>query len=237
AIAFGQRAVVVDANIERLVARLYAISTPLPAGKKAIRSAMDGLTPASGAGDFAQACMDIGASICTARSPDCKVCPVQSHCQAHAAGTMEKFPVKPPKKAKPLRKGRFFWIESDRKILLIKRPGKGMLAGMRALPDDQWAAQKDGHGQAPFAGSWLVHENIVQHSFTHFSLEVDLAVYHDDKIAMNSDTSRLAGLAEHAGNEPVWWPLDQLPEAGLPTLFAKSANWVMKRKTLEKELQ
>lgn len=238
AIAFGQRAVVVDANIERLVARLYAISTPLPTGKKAIRSAMDDLTPASGAGDFAQACMDIGASICTARSPNCEVCPVQHHCQAHAAGRMESFPVKPPKKAKPVRKGRFFWIESESKVLLVKRPGKGLLAGMRALPDDQWAAQNDGHGEAPFAGKWQIHENVVQHSFTHFSLEVDLAVYHGDKIAINSDESGLACLAEYAADELVWWPLDQLPEAGLPTLFAKSASWAMKRKKIvEKELQ
>lgn len=238
AIAFGQRAVVVDANIERLVARLYAISTPLPAGKNAIRTAMDKLTPASGAGDFAQACMDIGASVCSARSPDCPDCPVRSHCQAHAAGLMEQFPVKPPKKPKPVRKGRFFWIERDARILLVTRPHKGMLAGMRALPDDQWAARNDGHGQVPFPGNWQIHENVVQHSFTHFSLEVDLAVYHDDKIAINSDESRLAGLAETALHEPVWWPLDQLPEAGLPTLFAKSASWAMKRKkTVEKELQ
>ncbi|SIO17750.1 A/G-specific DNA-adenine glycosylase [Parasphingorhabdus marina DSM 22363] len=238
AIAFGQRAVVVDANIERLVARLHAISTPLPAGKKAIRAAMDDLTPEDGAGDFAQACMDIGASVCSARSPKCAICPVRSHCRAHATGKMEEFPVKPPKKAKPVRTGRFFWIESAGNILLVTRPGKGMLAGMRALPDDNWAAQRNGHGQAPFQGNWQIHENVVQHSFTHFSLEVDLAVYHGDKIAINSDESRLVDLAEQVGHAPVWWPLAQLPEAGLPTLFAKSASWAMKRKKkTEKELQ
>lgn len=223
AIAFGERTVVVDANIERLMARLFAIDTPLPAGKADIRVAMDSLTPEKGAGDFAQACMDMGATICTAKSPQCGACPVQSLCQAHALGEVERFPIKPAKKAKPVRRGRFFWIEDSDNLLLVSRPGKGMLAGMRALPDDGWASRNDGHKAAPFPGKWQLHENIVQHSFTHFSLEVDLAVYHGDKIAINSRDSR-----ERPIPDAIWWPIRELEHAGLPTLFGKAAKWKLK---------
>lgn len=218
AIAFGERAVVVDANIERLVARLFAIDTPLPKGKAAIRTAMDAITPAERAGDFAQACMDMGATICTSKNPKCDICPVQEQCAASAAGDMESYPVKPPKKHKPVRRARFFWVERQGRILLATRPPTGMLGGMRALPDDGWAAGRDGHANPPIAGQWRVHDNIVQHSFTHFSLEVDLAVYQDEKIATNKDDN-------------IWWPLDNIAEAGLPTLYAKAVKWKLKEET------
>lgn len=215
AIAFGERAVVVDANIERLVARLFAIDTPLPKGKAEIRAAMDAITPRHGAGDFAQACMDIGATICTSKNPKCDFCPVQQQCAAFQAGDMERYPVKPPKKAKPVRRARFFWIEQQDRILLATRPPKGMLGGMRSLPDDGWAAGNDGHATPPLTGEWRVHDNIVQHSFTHFSLEVDLAVYQGEKIVTNNDDN-------------IWWALDDLAQAGLPTLYAKAVKWKMK---------
>ena len=216
-IAFGERAVVVDANIERLVARLFAIDTPLPKGKAEIRAAMDAITPDRGVGDFAQACMDIGATICTSKNPNCEICPVQEQCAAFATGDVERYPVKPRKKAKPVRRARFFWIEQQDQILLSTRPPKGMLGGMRGLPDDGWAAGNDGHATPPMAGEWQVHDNIVQHSFSHFSLEVDLAVYRDGKIVTNRD-------------ENIWWPLDNIAEAGLPTLYAKAVKWKLKDK-------
>ena len=215
AIAFAERAVVVDANIERLVARLFAIDTPLPKGKAEIRAAMDVITPRDGAGDFAQACMDIGATICTSKNPKCDICPVQKQCAAFKAGGMERYPVKAPKKAKPVRRARFFWIEQQDRIMLATRPPKGMLGGMRSLPDDGWAAGQDGHATPPMAGEWRVHDNIVQHSFTHFSLEVDLAVYQDGKMVTNKDDN-------------IWWPLDNIAEAGLPTLYAKAVDWKLK---------
>ena len=90
-----------------------------------------------------------------------------------------------------------------------------MLGGMRALPDDGWAAARDGHATPPIAGKWRVHEKVVQHSFTHFSLEVDLAVYQDEKIVTNSDDN-------------IWWALDDIAEAGLPTLYAKAVRWKLK---------
>jgi len=214
-IAFGERAVVVDANIERLVARLFAIDTPLPGGKSEIRAAMNAITPRRGAGDFAQACMDLGATICISKNPKCDLCPVRKHCAALAAGDMEYYPVKPAKKDKPLRRARFFWIEQQGRILLATRPPAGMLGGMRALPDDGWAARNDGHANPPMAGQWRVHDNIIRHSFTHFSLVVDLAVYQDEKIATDMHSN-------------IWWPLDNIAEAGLPTLYAKAVKWKLK---------
>ena len=211
AIAFGQRAVVVDANVERVVSRLFAIAEPLPGARKAIRAAADRITPDQRAGDFAQAMMDLGATICTAREPRCLLCPVSAHCEARALGEPARYPVKGPKKARPERRGTAFWIERDGAVWLVKREGRGMLGGMRALPDDAWRAGMDGAGEAaaPLSGSWRPL-GTVQHTFTHFRLE--LAVLAHD-----------GPMAEPVG-EGEWWPVDRLDDAGLPTLFAKAAR-------------
>lgn len=211
AIAFGQRAVVVDANVERVVSRLFAIDEPLPAARKAIRQSADTITPDVRAGDFAQAMMDLGATICTARNPRCLLCPLTASCRARASGEPERFPVKPAKRAKPLRQGRAFWVQHDECVLLVRRPGKGMLAEMRALPDDGWSARGDGSGEPPLAGNWR-NGGIVRHGFTHFDLELHLSVYSGGK---------LDNLRADAGQ---WWPIDRIEEAGLPTLFAKAAR-------------
>jgi A/G-specific adenine glycosylase len=214
AIAFGRRAVVVDANVERVTARLFAIAAPLPAARTAIRAATDRITPDSRAGDFAQAMMDLGATICTARSPRCLLCPLSTDCAAFASGEPDRFPVKPAKAAKPLRRGQAFWIVREGSVWLVRRPGKGMLGGMRALPDDGWHARADGSGEGPLAGPWAP-AGVVRHGFTHFSLELHLALYSGD------DWASLPG-AEN-GTTGEWWPLARLEEAGLPTLFAKAA--------------
>ncbi|RJY08038.1 A/G-specific adenine glycosylase [Aurantiacibacter aquimixticola] len=211
AIAFGQRAVVVDANVERVVARLFAIEQPLPGARKAIREKADAITPDKRAGDFAQAMMDLGSSICTARDAKCLLCPLASKCEGRASGDPLRLPVKAKKKAKPQRSGTAFWIERDGAVWLIKRPGKGMLAGMRALPDDGWSARKDGDGEAPVEGAWKA-AGVVRHGFTHADLELGVAVYAGD--------SKPQGTGE-------WWPLDRLDDAGLPTLFAKAARLVL----------
>ena len=210
-IAFGRRAVVVDANVERVVARLFAIDTPLPAGKVEIRSATDAITPNKAAGDFAQAMMDLGAGICSVRNPSCKICPLLAYCVAGQAGTPESFPVKPPKRAKPHRTGTAYWIERDDHVWLVRRGGSGMLAGMRALPDDSWSAKWDGNGAPPFAGEWQTLPATVEHVFTHFSLSLAIAV----------TASQPA--AETLG-EGEYWPLKSLDKAGLPTLFSKAAK-------------
>jgi A/G-specific adenine glycosylase len=213
AIAFGQRAVVVDANVERVVARLFAITEPLPGARKAIRAAAEAITPDCRAGDFAQAMMDLGAQICTARNPRCLLCPLREGCAGHAAGTPEALPVKLPKKAVPERRGTAFWIVRDAPgavpaIWLVQRPAHGMLGGMRALPDDGWSARADGHGTPPLAADWR-DLGAVRHSFTHAHL-----------------TLAIIGCitATPPPGEGEWWPLGSLDAAGLPTLFAKAAQ-------------
>ena len=212
AIAFGQRAVVVDANVERVVARLFAIEEPLPQARKAIRAKADKITPDERAGDFAQAMMDLGSSICTSKAPRCLLCPVAEACEVRKIGEPERLPVKPPKKAKPERRGTAFWMEREiagqRSVLLVTRQGTGMLGGMRALPDDGWSAQSDGSGEAPFARQWE-ELGAVRHTFTHAHLTLKV---------LGATTK------EQSNAEGEWWPIDRLDEAGLPTLFAKAAR-------------
>lgn len=200
AIAFGRRAVVVDANVERVIARLFAIHHPLRGARKAIRARAEQITPDRRAGDFAQAVMDLGATICTWRAPRCLLCPLAVVCEGRKTGDPARFPVKAAKKAKPLRRGKAYWIEREEGVWLIRRAGKGMLGGMRALPDDGWSARDDGAGPP---GEPL---GVVRHGFTHFDLELSVE-----------------RLVEPVG-EGEWWPLSRLEEAGLPTLFAKAAK-------------
>lgn len=214
AIAFGRRAVVVDANVERVVARLFAIAEPLPGGRTAIRAATDKITPDERAGDFAQAMMDLGATICTARDPRCLLCPLASQCEGRISGDPARFPVKAAKKARPERRGRAFWIEREGKVWLVTRPGSGMLGGMRALPDDGWHAGADGSGAPPLSGKWQ-EAGAVQHGFTHFQLTLALEVH--------SGESEPAGAGE-------WWPIERIEEAGLPTLFLKAARLALARR-------
>ncbi len=214
AIAFNQRAVVVDANIERVVSRLFAIDTPLPAAKAAIRAATDAITPEARAGDFAQAMMDLGAGICSVRNPSCLICPLSSLCTAGQAGKAETYPLKPEKKARPHRTGTAYWVQRDDTVWLVTRDGKGMLGGMRALPDDRWSAQKDGDGVVPFDADWQIMQQVVAHVFTHFTLSLNIAV-----------TASVP--AEIALGEGGYWPIKSLDKAGLPTLFNKVAKAVI----------
>jgi A/G-specific adenine glycosylase len=210
AIAFGERAVVVDANVERVVARLFAIDTPLPAARKAIRAAADTITPEQRAGDFAQAMMDLGAHVCTARAPRCLLCPLRGPCAGHAAGEPERLPVKPAKKTVPERRGTAFWItrKSGAEVWLVTRPGSGMLGGMRALPDDGWSAQADGSGRASLEGDWRTL-GAVRHGFTHAQLTLTV-------LALETETP--------PPGEGQWWPVATIDDAGLATLFLKAAR-------------
>jgi A/G-specific adenine glycosylase len=153
--------------------------------------------------------MDLGATVCTVKAPRCLLCPMRDECRAYAEGEPERLPVKAAKKARPTRRGRAFWIVRDGAVWLVRRPGKGMLGGMRALPDDGWNARADGHGEPPLAGGWR-SGGLVRHTFSHFDLELQL---------MLCDAAGGASLAEGE-----WWPLAGIEEAGLPTVFAKAAQ-------------
>jgi A/G-specific adenine glycosylase len=205
AIAFGQPATVVDANVERVVSRLFRL-----ADKAAIRPAAAAITPPERAGDFAQAMMDLGATICTPRGPRCLLCPLCGDCAAFAQGDQEAFPVKPAKAAKPQRHGTIFWAERDGQVLLVRRPPRGLLGGMRALPTGPWTAEPPGLTEPPLAADWLLLNRTVEHVFTHFRLQLALA------------TTRIDRHAAPEGAE--WWPVESLEQAGLPTVFAKAAR-------------
>lgn len=215
AIAFGRRAVVVDANVERVVSRLFAIEQPLPSSRPTIRELADTITPSERAGDFAQAMMDLGSGICTSREPKCLLCPLSDQCAAKAVGDPARFPLKTPKKPKPLRQGTAFWIAggpmTGDKIWLIRREPNGMLGGMRALPDDGWSVKADGSGEPPLPGEWR-NCGTVSHVFTHFALSLRVLSY---------TKTPLAPLGEGE-----WWPINAIEEAGLPTLFVKAARLV-----------
>ena len=206
-IAFGERAVVIDTNVERVVARLFAIATPLPAGRPAIRAAADTIVPDQRSGDFAQAMMDLGASICTPRNPKCLACPLNQECAGFASGAPEAFPVKAAKAAKPQRYGTIFWAERGGQVLLVRRPPRGLLGGMRALPTGLWADAAPGLADPPLAADWRLLDATVAHVFTHFRLELALAV----------------APADRHSNAGEWWPIADIESAGLPTVFAKAA--------------
>ena len=220
AIAFGERAVVVDANVERVVARVCAIGTPLPGARPAIRAAAGEITPPARSGDFAQAVMDLGATICTPRRPRCLLCPVRALCRAFAAGEPERLPVKAAKKPKPQRYGTIFWLRRDAiaghldesggdEVLLVRRPDTGLLGGMRALPTGPWTDAPPGLEGPPLAADWRLLDRTVAHGFTHFDLQLALAV---------------AEAPAHGPAIGEWWPVKRLADAGLPTLFAKAAR-------------
>ncbi len=151
AIAFGEPAAVVDGNVERVISRLYTIDTPLPAAKAEIRTLMGRLTPDGRPGDFAQAMMDLGATICTPRRPSCALCPLNDDCMALASRDPEEFPVKPRKRKSRSASGRPVAFASDGTILLRKRRGKGLLAGMTEVPGSDWTARIDGDPTADAA--------------------------------------------------------------------------------------
>ena len=182
-IAFDEAATEVDGNVERVMARMFAVQTPLPAAKPALVSLAESLTPQSRPGDYAQAVMDLGATICTPRSPACGICPWIEACQARAAGIAGDLPRKTPKPAKPLRQG-VLWLGHDGKaILLERRPERGLLGGMLGFPGDGW----DGTGgSAPAQADWQdIGE--VRHTFTHFHLILRVLVARIDAAPLRGD--------------------------------------------------
>ena len=228
AIAFGRRATVVDGNVERVVARLFDIETPLPKAKPEIRECADTLTPQKRAGDFAQAMMDLGATLCTPRAPACNRCPINDLCDARARGTAALRPGRAPKKPKPKRTGACFWLTRNGHVWLRRRPEKGLLGGMMEAPGTDWVpplchgtvtklSQKDLaalYPWAPVAADWRLIPGFVIHSFTHFDLElVVLAAATRKKLV--------------PGGDGRWVPLAELHAEALPTVMRKVAMHAM----------
>jgi A/G-specific adenine glycosylase len=224
AIAFGRRAVVVDGNVERIVARLFAVEQPLPGARPALYGLTATITPERRNGDFAQAMMDLGATICTPRSPACGLCPLFDRCAARLRNAQADFPVKAAKAAKPRREGVAYWLQHDDHVLLVRRPARGMLGGMLALPSAAWAGEAgDGDDRAaaiasaPAAGGWC-EAGSVDHVFTHFALTMRLLCARAERRPDEDIGERESGDAE------IWWPAERIGEAGLPSLFAKLAQ-------------
>ena len=208
AIAFDEPVAAIDGNVERVAARLFAIDTPLPQAKSEIRDRIAALVPADRPGEFAEATMDLGATICTPSRPACVLCPWHDPCAARQSGRQAEFPVKAAKKARPLRHGvAFVARRADGAILLRRRPPRGLLGGMSEVPGSGW---EDGEpeGVPPLAAAWTRVVAPVAHGFTH--LELRIAVERGDVEA------------ETPAPEGHWWSLpNRLPHEALPTLMKK----------------
>ncbi|AOO84373.1 A/G-specific adenine glycosylase [Bosea vaviloviae] len=180
AIAFDRPAAAVDGNVERVMTRLFAIEAALPGAKPVIREHVLALLPMARPGDFAQALMDLGATICTPRNPACGICPWREPCRARTAGTQESYPRKAAKKAGVTRYGAaFVLLREDGALLVRTRPNKGLLGGMAEVPTSDWRAdyELDGAAQdAPFVTRWRKLGTPVRHVFTHFPLELTVLV-------------------------------------------------------------
>ena len=214
AIAFGRPAVVVDGNVERVVTRLFSIGTPMPDARPEIRRRLSAFAPEKRSGEFAEAMMDLGATICTPTKPVCALCPWNRACSAARAGDPTRFPVKPAKSERPTRDGiAYVAIRSDGAILLRRRPPKGLLGGMSEVPNSGWATRPRGDAPAPaepppFPGDWRTVETLVEHVFTHFRLL--MSVRH------LSCPSATQAPADH------WWaPATGLDAEALPTIMRK----------------
>ena len=202
AIAFGETAAAVDTNVERVIARLEAMHEP---ARPEVEARVLAMIPPGRAGDFTQALMDFGATICRAKAPRCASCPLQSHCAAFASGDAEAFPAPQRKAVRHLKYGVAWWIERDGHVWLVRRPSRGMLGGMTALPGTEWT------GTLPEAEPEL---GTVRHVFTHFALELAIE-------------RRLEPVGDG------WWqPIDRLEQAGLPTLYRKAADLVLNARSL-----
>ena len=220
AIAFSQPAPVMDGNIERVVSRLFAVEEPLPGVKPKLRELVAALTPQQRPGDYAQAMMDLGATLCQPARPKCLTCPVMDFCEGRALGVAHRLPAKAPKKAKPSRKGVAFWLEDgEGRVLLRRRPEKGLLGGMTEIPSTDWSetgvSAREAAREVPARAQWRSLEETVRHSFTHFHLELELWA------ARLPDSPEIAGA--------YWCALDDLGSEALPTVMRKIVKQALGR--------
>ncbi len=210
AIAYDEKQAAMDANAERVIARLYAVQTPMPKAKAQLHAYCSALVPER-AGDFAQALMDLGSAICTPKRPACANCPWTDDCLARRRGIQEQLPVKAPKMARPLKRGAaFVALDGQGAVLLVKRPDKGLLASMLEPPLGPWGESFPSAAtalkQAPFAAQWKKRPGIVRHGFTHFELETEVYV---------------AEVSKRPGFKGDWIAAEKLRDVALPTVMRK----------------
>jgi len=199
AIAFDRAANVVDGNVERVMSRLFAVEAPLPGAKPELAALAGTLVAADRPGDWAQALMDLGATVCTPKSPRCLVCPLMADCAAYTTGAPETYPRKTAKAERPHRYGQVFVARRGDAVALVRRPPKGLLGGMLALPTGDWTA-----APPPIPAGWR-DAGSVEHVFTHFSLTLQVLV------------------GQGSGQDLIWTPISEARGA-LPTVFRKALD-------------
>ena len=190
---------IVDGNVERVISRVFAFSEPLPKGRKDLRALAGTLVRDERPGDYGQALMDLGATICSPKSPTCLLCPWAKFCAAHKAGEETAYPKKDKKKSTPVRRGYAYVLRCGDKVLVEKRPDKGLLGGMLGVPTSAWGQTPDDHSAAPLKRNWQ-RVGDIKHIFTHFELRLEVFLAEVD--------------------EPIngHWVEDT---SGLPTVFRK----------------
>ncbi len=208
AIAFDRAANVVDGNVERVMSRLFAVEEPLPDSKPRLKVLAGDLIDAHRPGDWAQALMDLGATVCKPKSPLCDRCPVSMHCAAFARGDQGTFPRKTKKAARPRRYGITYLLTNGDEVALVRRPDKGLLGGMLGLPTSDWTAAPPTVLQGAPADAVWREAGEIEHVFTHFSLTLRVMIAPGDAA------------------EVVWTPREGL--AALPSVFLKAARLALK---------
>jgi len=206
AICFDEATNIVDGNVERVVSRIFKIEAPLPKSRREYHQMAGTLAPQKRPGDYGQALMDLGATICTPRSPNCGDCPWQAHCAAYKDGTQTEYPKKVKKAKLPIRYGAAFVLMSEDKVLLRQRPDKGLLGGMMGFPGTDWGEKPiEPLTSAPVKRNWEKCAGEVKHVFTHFELRLDIY------LAEVSDMTI----------EGIWAPLSEIEDYALPTVMKK----------------
>lgn len=220
AIAFGRPAVPVDGNVLRVLARVHAVETPMPEARAVIATHARDLATGHRPGDFAQALMELGATVCTPRAPRCPACPWSGDCHALAHGRPEAYPAAARRVARPTRHGAAFWtMRGDGAVLFRRRPPTGLLGGMMEVPSTEWRSDpwlfQDAVPFAPAVADWRPLPGGVAHVFTHFRLELSVLTAEVDGESASESATR-----------DVWHQPDRLDELALPTLMKKVVRHV-----------
>jgi A/G-specific adenine glycosylase len=205
AICFDEPTNIVDGNVERVISRLHRVQTPLPKAKPILKTLAAVLADPARPGDYGQAVMDLGATVCTPRSPSCSICPWGRWCEAKSFGDQMTYPKKTPKKKRPVRYGIAYAMIRDGKVWLRRRPDVGLLGGMMEVPTSDWSDVMPTF-EPPIDSDWILTSLSVKHIFSHFELR--LKVY---RAEVDRECDELG----------VWVSNDALSSVALPSLFKK----------------